>query len=56
MGVETPRPAGQEGHVLSHSLAVVLWGSDLIVSGIEEGGQILHQISEMVKKTTVTAE
>lgn len=41
---------------LSHSLAVVLWGRNLIVTGTEEGGWILHQVSEGHVKVLVIVE
>lgn len=39
---------------LSYSLAVVLWGCDLVVSGTEESGWILYQVPEKNVELIVT--
>lgn len=36
--------SSSESGEISHSLPVVLWGRDLIVSGTEEGGGMLYQV------------
>lgn len=48
--------AGAARGKLLHSLAVILWGCDLIVRGTEEGWWILHQVPEEKATFFIEAE